>query len=73
MILIKGKSQYATAERLVNELDDEAMSWIETLEASGFVVLITNLPSHINTPEVYASILLDQLNEMYLPETSQFN
>lgn len=71
MILIKGQSQYAKVERLVDKLDDEILSWIESLEESGFVILFTNLPSHINTHEVYAAILLDQFADMYLPETVQ--
>ena len=49
MILIKAQSQYAKVERLVDKLDDEILSWIESLEESGFVILFTNLPSHINT------------------------
>ena len=44
------------------------MSWIESLEESGWIVAITNLPSHIDTHEVYAAILLDQFAEMYLPQ-----
>lgn len=71
MILIKAQSQYAKVERLVDKLDDEILSWIESLEESGFVILFTNLPSHINTHEVYAAIILDQFVEMYLPETAQ--
>jgi hypothetical protein len=70
MILIKGQSKYARVERLVHKLDDDILSWIESLEESGFVILFTNLPSHINTHEVYAAILLDQFADMYLPETS---
>lgn len=73
MILIQGQSQYAKAERLVSELTDEVESWIESLEQSGFVVSFTNLPSHIDTHEVYAAILLDQFAEMYLPETQKIN
>lgn len=73
MLLINARSQYAKAERLVSELNDEVMSWIESLEESGWIVAITNLPSHIDTHEGYAAILLDQLNEMYLPETEKLN
>ena len=73
MILIKGQSPYAKFERLVDKLDEATLSHIESIEASGFVVLITNLPSHINTPEVYGAILLDQFTDMYLPETSMLN
>lgn len=71
MILIQGHSQYAKAERLVDAITDEVESWIETLEQSGFTVSLTNLPSHIDTHEVYAAILLDQFAEMYLPETEK--
>ena len=73
MILINARSQYAKAERLVSELNEEVMSWIDSLEESGWIVLITNLPFHIDSHEVYAAILLDQLNEMYLPETQKSN
>lgn len=73
MILINATSQYAKAERLVSELNDEVMSWIESLEESGWIVAITNLPSHIDSHEVYAAILLDQFAEMYLPETEKSN
>lgn len=73
MILINGVSKYAKAERLVSELTEEVMSWIETLEASGFVFMFTNLPSHIKTHEDYAVLLLDKLSEMYLPETENLN
>ncbi len=68
MILIQGQSQYAKAERLVHAITDEVESWIETLEQSGFVVSFTNLPSHIDTHEVYAAILFDQFAEKYLPQ-----
>ncbi len=68
MILINATSQYAKAERLVSELNDEVMSWIESLEESGWIVAITNLPSHIDTHEVYAAILFDQFAEKYLPQ-----
>lgn len=73
MILIKGQSRYSRVERLVDKLDDGMLSWIDQIEESGFVVLITKLPSHINTHEEYAAILLDQFADMYLPETSQLN
>ena len=68
MILINATSQYAKAERLVDAITDEVESWIETLEQSGFAVSFTNLPSHIDTHEVYAAILLDQFAEIYLPQ-----
>lgn len=73
MILIQAVSKYAKAERLVSKLDDAAMSWVDQLETDGWLVSFTNLPSHIDTHERYASVLLDQFLDMYLPETSTHN
>ena len=64
MILIKGFGDYAKVEQLFPELNEEAMDKIETLEASGFIVSIQVLPSHIKTPEQHAAVLLDQFAEM---------
>ena len=73
MILIKAVSKYARAERLVSKLDDEVMSWVDQLESDGWLVSFTNLPSHIDTHERYAAVLLDQFLDMYLPEASSLN
>jgi hypothetical protein len=73
MILIQAVSKYAKAERLVSKLDDVAMSWVDQLESDGWLVSFTNLPSHIDTHERYAAVLLDQFLDMYLPETSTHN
>jgi hypothetical protein len=73
MILIKGFGDYSKAEQLFPELNKEAMDQIEAWEESGYVVSITNLPSHINTPEAYAILQLDKFSEMYLPEPTNLN
>jgi uncharacterized protein YqiB (DUF1249 family) len=71
MILIKGFGDYSKIERLFPRMDDEAASYVETLEESGYVVSITNLPAHIDTPERYAAVLLDQFAEMYQSEPTK--
>lgn len=73
MILIKAVSQYAKAERLVSELNDEAMDWADKMEQAGFVVAMVQLPSHIKTPEQFAAILLDEWAEQYLPQNNSLN
>lgn len=73
MILIKGHNDYAKCEQLFTSLNESALNCIDFLEAMGFIVAIHNLPSHIDTPEVYAAVLLDQFAEMYLPETTNLN
>jgi len=69
MILIKGFGDFAKVEQLFPELNEEAMTQVETFEAAGFIVAIHNLPSHIKTPEDYAMLQLDKFAELYLPET----
>jgi hypothetical protein len=73
MILLVGQSQYATIERLVPELDTKSLNWIDSLESNGFTFVLNVLPYHINTPECYAMILLDQFLEKNLPQGGATN
>jgi len=64
MILIKGQSTYAKLERLVNEINDEIIDWIELLEEnSGFKFSITDLGPNVNH-ETYVNYLLDQISDL---------
>lgn len=73
MILVKGQSTYSSIERLFPKLNDEAESFIDSIQDAGYIVSITNLPSHIDTPQAYAMSLLDMVADMYQDEKELFN
>ena len=73
MILVKGQSTYSSIERLFPKLDDDAESFIDSIQDAGYVVSITNLPSHIDTPQAYAMSLLDLVADMYQDKNELFN
>jgi hypothetical protein len=64
MILIKGQSNCAKIERLVNELNDEVMTWVESLEGLGFKFSYTDLGKDKGS-EDYAKHLMDQLSDLF--------
>jgi hypothetical protein len=69
MILIKGQSNCAKVERLVNEINDEIVAWVEVLEDSGFKVSFINLGSSVDD-QTYVNCLLDELSDLFSDEPS---
>jgi hypothetical protein len=62
MILIKGQSNCAKVERLVNEINDEVATWMESLEDSGFEFSFTylGLKGDSNAYGKYLSRIVDE-------------
>jgi hypothetical protein len=64
VILIKGQSNCAKVERLVNEINEEVIAWIEVLEDSGFKVSFINLGSTVDS-QAYVNCLMDQISDLF--------
>jgi hypothetical protein len=69
MILIKGQSNCAKVERLVNEINEEVIAWVEVLEDSGFKVYFINLGPDVDN-QTYVNGLMDQISDLFDGEPS---
>jgi hypothetical protein len=69
MVLIKGQSNCAKVERLVSDINEEVIAWVEVLEDSGFKVSFINLGPTVDS-QAYVNCLMDQISDLFNSEPS---